>query len=270
MSDQRSASARAFLAEPAIHDEWKSDYLDPALEPFYELVFARLLAAMGAKPGLRILDAGCGSCTHAARLARAGLAVVGLDFSAAALETARETLARRGLAGSVELRQGDLCALPFRDGEFELVTCWGVLMHVPELERALDELARVLRSGGRLAVMENNCRSWQVRRWEPALRGVKRVLGRKVHRRQLTPRGIEEWREEGLMVRKLDPQWFTQAMRLRGLELVARLPGQFSEIYTSLPTKALKRAVMRFNFRWLERQRSCASALGNVFVFVKR
>ncbi len=277
VGDGRSAQAEQFLARKAIHDAWRSDYLNPSLEPFYDLAFQRVREALGAGPGTRLLDAGCGSCMHAARFARAGISVVGVDFSAAALDDARAQLRTAGLEQRVELRQADLRALPFADGEFRAISCWGVLMHVPDLEAALDELARVLAPHGRLAIMENNARSLHVRWVEPTLRVAKRMLGRSVAQVARNERGVEEWRatpgaaqgEGGLMVRKLDPRWLEQAMAQRGLRLVQRFAGQFTELYTSLPARPLKRAVFRFNHAWLARGRSPALAMGNVFVFEK-
>ncbi len=265
----RSEQSSEFLAKQGIHDEWRSDYLNPYLEPFYELAFARVREALGAKPGSTLLDAGCGSCVHAARFARAGVKVVGVDFSQAALTDARRALERQGLGASVELHQADLRKLPLESGKFPAISCWGVLMHVPDLEPALAELARVLAPGGRLAIMENNVHSWHVRWFEPTLRAFKRVLGRKVGSVAKTERGLEEWRDEGLMVRKLDPAWIQAAMERLGLRLVTRFSGQFTEMYTSLPTRLLKRAVYRFNQRWLEANRSPARAMGNIFIFEK-
>ena len=266
----RSEQSSDFLARPDIHDEWRSDYLNPYLEPFYDLAFARVREALGAKPGSSLLDAGCGSCVHAARFARAGVKVVGVDFSQAALNDARRALEQQGLGGSVELHQADLRHLPFENGKFPMISCWGVLMHVPDLEAALSELARVLAPGGRMAIMENNARSWHVRWFEPTLRVFKRALGRQVGSVARTDRGLEEWRDQGLMVRKLDPDWLQAAMERLGLRQVARFSGQFSEIYTTLPTRVLKRAVYRFNQRWLEANRSPERAMGNIFVFEKK
>jgi ubiquinone/menaquinone biosynthesis C-methylase UbiE len=256
-----------FLAAPDIHQEWESDYLNRDLDRFYDSAFARLIAGLGASPGDRILDAGCGYCFHAGRLARSGLRVTGVDFSPSALAEARRNLARQGL--SIELVQGNLLALPFPAESFPYVNCWGVLMHIPELEKALEELARVLQPGGRLSITENNRRSLHVMVWERALRGVKRLLGRKLPRRDAKPQGIEEWRDEGLMIRKLDIDWLVDFYAKRGLKLVDRFAGQFTELYTSVPGRPLKRLVYRFNEYWFNRRGSPALAVGNCLIFEK-
>jgi SAM-dependent methyltransferase len=268
-SDPRTRESEAYLGHEEIHDRWASAYLGPDLEPFYERAFERLADALGVDEHPRLLDAGCGSCVHAARLARRGFRVTGVDFSDAALDDARAALARQGLADRVELVRGDLLALPFPDASFDAASCWGVLMHVPEVERALAELARVVRPGGRVAIMENNAASLHARLWEPALRGLKRVLGRPVPRWQRTERGIERWFEQadgGLMARFVDIDWLVRTMASHGARLVDRFPGQLTEIYVSLP-RPFRRLVHRLNEAWLDHGGSARLALGNVLVF---
>jgi SAM-dependent methyltransferase len=87
----------------------------------------------------RVLDAGCGEGWIASTIAAPE--VVCIDQSGAAVEATRA----RGL----DARVADIEALPFADGEFDAVMCNNVLYHVPDRQRALAELARVLRSGGR-------------------------------------------------------------------------------------------------------------------------
>jgi SAM-dependent methyltransferase len=106
------------------------------------------LVALGAiarvKPK-RVLDAGCGSGGFAALIAAP--TVVGIDLSAAAVESARS----RGLHAA----RADLEHLPFADGSFDCVTCNWVLYHVPDRDRAIAELARVTGPGGRFVGMYN-------------------------------------------------------------------------------------------------------------------
>jgi SAM-dependent methyltransferase len=123
-----------------------------ALEPWYEHLYAVLhdllrhaLAPPAARAGLRALDAGCGTGFQTAVLAELGYAAHGLDLSAGLLDVARRTL------DAVPLVRGDVEALPYRDGVFDAVTCCGsTLSFVPDAARALRELGRVLRPGGRL------------------------------------------------------------------------------------------------------------------------
>ena len=99
--------------------------------------------------GLRILDLGCGAGQLTRHLADAGAKeVVGVDLSERMLERAR----RKSTA--IEWVRGDVLALPFRDGEFDAATIGFGIRNVSDLERGLCELRRVLRVGGRLAVLE--------------------------------------------------------------------------------------------------------------------
>jgi demethylmenaquinone methyltransferase/2-methoxy-6-polyprenyl-1,4-benzoquinol methylase len=108
----------------------------------------RLTAEAVVRPGDRVLDACCGTGELALAAERAGGRVTGLDFSGRMLERAR------GKSSSVEWVQGDLTSLPFEDGSFDAATVGFGIRNVPDLEAGLAELARVLRPGGRLGVLE--------------------------------------------------------------------------------------------------------------------
>ena len=96
----------------------------------------------------RILEVGCGEGELAERLARElESAVVATDQSERMVELTRA----RGL----DARVADVDDLPFADGEFDCAVAAWMLYHVPDLDRALRELARVLRPGGRLVAVTN-------------------------------------------------------------------------------------------------------------------
>jgi ubiquinone/menaquinone biosynthesis C-methylase UbiE len=101
--------------------------------------------------GRDVLEAGCGIGTDAMQFLRAGARYTGVDFSPTALELAerraeREDAEARFVAGSV-------AALPFADDSFDLVYSNGVIHHLPETGRAIQEFHRVLRPGGKAIVM---------------------------------------------------------------------------------------------------------------------
>jgi len=110
----------------------------------------RTLAAQSAvRAGDRVLDAACGTGDLAISDARAGAGkVTGLDFSAEMLARARRKDA------AIEWLQGDMLALPFADGTFDAATVGFGVRNVADLGLALRELRRVLRPGGRLAILE--------------------------------------------------------------------------------------------------------------------
>jgi demethylmenaquinone methyltransferase / 2-methoxy-6-polyprenyl-1,4-benzoquinol methylase len=108
----------------------------------------RLTVAAAVRPDDRVLDVCCGTGDLAiAALPLAG-AVVGLDFSEAMLERARRK------APVIDWVQGDALALPFADGSFDAATVGFGVRNVEDLERALAELRRVLRPGGRVGILE--------------------------------------------------------------------------------------------------------------------
>jgi SAM-dependent methyltransferase len=108
-----------------------------------------LVEAVAAARPTRILEVGCGWGELAEWVGReTGAEVVAVDLSPRMVELARE----RG----VDARIGDVQALPFADGEFDVAIAAWMLYHVPDLDRGVAELARVLRPGGRLVVATNS------------------------------------------------------------------------------------------------------------------
>src|ERR671931_1427101 len=108
----------------------------------------RVTADAVVRRGDRVLDACCGTGDLAVASARAGGTVTGLDFSERMLERARRK------APVLEWVRGDLLALPFADASFDAATVGFGVRNVEDLDRALAELRRVLRPGGRLGILE--------------------------------------------------------------------------------------------------------------------
>jgi demethylmenaquinone methyltransferase/2-methoxy-6-polyprenyl-1,4-benzoquinol methylase len=108
----------------------------------------RATVAAVVRPGDRVLDACCGTGDLAVAAERAGARVTGLDFAPAMLERARRKSA------TVEWIEGDVLALPFGDGAFDVATVGFGIRNVADLDAGLEELARVVRPGGRLGCLE--------------------------------------------------------------------------------------------------------------------
>ena len=137
-----SAVARLFDAMADTYDD-----LEPWYEHLYDVLHAILRDAIGRAPfaGARALDAGCGTGFQAALLADLGWRAYGVDVSAGLLGVARRRLPHAVLTlASVE-------ALPYPSGYFDaVVSCGSTLSFVDDPARALTEMGRVLRPGGRL------------------------------------------------------------------------------------------------------------------------
>jgi demethylmenaquinone methyltransferase/2-methoxy-6-polyprenyl-1,4-benzoquinol methylase len=104
--------------------------------------------AVAARPGMRVLDLAAGTGASAMPFAKAGATTVACDFSTGMLAEGR----RRH--PELTLVAGDALLLPFNDGAFDAVTISFGLRNVARVDRALEELARVTRPGGRIVVLE--------------------------------------------------------------------------------------------------------------------
>jgi demethylmenaquinone methyltransferase/2-methoxy-6-polyprenyl-1,4-benzoquinol methylase len=108
----------------------------------------RMAADAVVRPGDRVLDACCGTGDLALAGQAAGGDVTGLDFSERMLERARVK------SSTIEWIRGDVLELPFEDASFDAATVGFGIRNVADLQSGLGELARVLRPGGRLAILE--------------------------------------------------------------------------------------------------------------------
>jgi SAM-dependent methyltransferase len=125
---------------------------------------------LGVQPGDRLLDLGCGAGRHAFEAMRRGADVTALDMDLVELKAAAAVMAEVAAEGPPERNrplggarpvQGSALDLPFPDASFDRVIAAEVLEHIHADERAMAELARVLRPGGTMAVT--------VPRWLPEL-----------------------------------------------------------------------------------------------------
>jgi len=134
------------------------DMLSAALSFWQDPRWRRaLVSALAPQPGQRILDVATGTGMVAAELlARADCTVVGLDQSAEMLGAARARFA----GARVELIEGQAESLPFADESFDALTFTYLLRYVEDPQATLQELARVVRPGGRVASLEFGVPPW--------------------------------------------------------------------------------------------------------------
>ena len=134
---------------PATYVHWRESTLGGITE---ELEFEAILTMLSEIQGRSVLDAGCGDGTYAIRLANQGAMVTALDSSFPMLTAARQ----RASVSHTRVRwcQGDIGSLPFADGSFDVALAITVLCMIDSPERAVRELARILRPGGVLIIGE--------------------------------------------------------------------------------------------------------------------
>ena len=124
------------------------DAMNRAMTAGLDVRWRRIAADAVVRPGDRVLDACCGTGDLAVAAERAGGRVVGVDFADRMLDRARAKSA------AIEWVRADVLALPFADGAFDAATVGFGVRNLADLERGLAELQRVLRPGGRLAILE--------------------------------------------------------------------------------------------------------------------
>ena len=122
---------------------------------------ATYLDLLGVEPGKHVLEVGCGNgwvLREIARRVAPGGRAVGLDASGELLALATTQAAEEDVR--VELRPGDARELPYDQAEFDIALAPLVLLHVPDADRVIPELVRVVRPGGRVGVLERDNESF--------------------------------------------------------------------------------------------------------------
>ncbi len=126
----------------------------------------RAIELAAPRSGARALDLASGTGDLAFALSSRGASVVALDVTHRMLQLAKVRAATSNAGKSPSFVTGDMCALPFPDAHFDIVTTGYGLRNVPDLKLAVDEIHRVLRPGGTLVSLDFN------RPENPLVRGV--------------------------------------------------------------------------------------------------
>ena len=161
MDDSRTAFAQLDQITPELRAMLTSALDRMAADPQIRRVRRVAWQALAARPGQRILDAGCGLGEVARELAAAVAPdgeVVALDLSAATVQAA----AQRHDGSPVRYLTGDVAALAFPDASFDAVRSERVLQHLAEPDAAIAELVRVTRPGGRVCLIDTDWESLTV------------------------------------------------------------------------------------------------------------
>jgi demethylmenaquinone methyltransferase/2-methoxy-6-polyprenyl-1,4-benzoquinol methylase len=147
-----NAHARELFAPLGLtYDRW-SRLLSLGQDPRWRRF---LVSRVDVGPEHEVLDVATGTAAVAIELARAtGCSVVGLDQSTEMLATARLRVEAAGLSERIRLVEGDAQRLPFEDASFDALTFTYLLRYVDDPAATMRELARVVRRGGTIAMLE--------------------------------------------------------------------------------------------------------------------
>jgi SAM-dependent methyltransferase len=168
-----------------------SPYVE-ALEAFDNIDQLRELKALawqrgGFKRGVRILDVGCGFGLETLRLAREvqgqGL-VAGVDLSQEFIDIARQRASAESL--DIDFRVADAASLPFDDAHFDCVRAERLLIYIEDVTAALGEMWRVLKTGGRVALIEPDFST-------TTINVSNRALVRKVMAHEIDTAVVQSW-----------------------------------------------------------------------------
>jgi demethylmenaquinone methyltransferase/2-methoxy-6-polyprenyl-1,4-benzoquinol methylase len=196
----------------------------------------RTADALALPPDARVLDLATGTADLALRVAvrHPDSAIAGLDPSRNMLAVGRKKIAARGLGERIDLLVGDAQALPYADDSFDGVCIAFGIRNVPDRERALAEMARVTRPGGRIAILELS---------EPR-GGLLGPLAR-FHVHVVVPRlggllsGSREYRYLQASIATFPrPEVFADAMRACGLDVLGVQPLTFGVCHLYVATPA--------------------------------
>jgi ubiquinone/menaquinone biosynthesis C-methylase UbiE len=141
-----------------------ADHFDDGPLAFWDRYGSRTIERLALARGAAVLDVGCGSGASAIPAAEAvgpQGRVVGVDLAERLLALARTKAARRKL-DNIEFVRGDMERLDFPDGSFDAVVCVFAIFFVPDMERQVAELWRLVRPGGQLVLT-----TWGLRMFEP-------------------------------------------------------------------------------------------------------
>jgi ubiquinone/menaquinone biosynthesis C-methylase UbiE len=137
------------------------EYYDPLRESIESLEYSNRLHEYRDFRGKRVLDVGAGNGYVLSKYAQEGAEVYGIDITPTAIDLCRKRFAYRNLRGDFRVAEAE--RLPFQDATFDCVCSMGVLHHVPDTEKAVAEIFRMLKPGGRLIVMFYHRNSAQYR-----------------------------------------------------------------------------------------------------------
>ncbi len=262
------SNLKATYEQQGVHQGWESAYRDnPLQDRLNAAMLERILREIAPPPGARFLDAGCGVGAHTLAIARHGYDCTGVDISETILEKTRANITTAGLAERARAECRSLEDLGFPSDSFDVVHCRGVLMHIPQWEKALTELVRVLKPGGHLVLFEANTQAVETR-----IVRMMRWLRKPVSRVERTPGGIESWAEhdgQPFLVRIADISYLKTRLDTLGVDVHRRWASEFWDVYR-FRAGWIRNVVIRFNALWFRCRLPALLCMGNIIIGRKR
>lgn len=255
-------------AQSEIHTHWESVYRGhPIQDRFDDKVMDRILKYLKPPPNALFLDAGCGVGSHSFRIAKRGYRCIGVDLSESVVKIARENATVRGWESRTSFVCEALEDLGFADSSFDAVHCRGVLMHIPQWEKALANLYRVLKPGGRIAILEGNDKSMEM-----AIVLLFRKIQTRKSKMVKTEAGFEFWSEENgqpFVARVANTQRLMNELEANRGSVFKRFGHEFWDIHR-FPSGVLRNTAMRFNYLYFLLGLPSFGCAGNSIIGEKR
>lgn len=228
-------SSEVFETEKTIKS-WDEDYYHPIAETYYDSAIQTMLQLMDVQPESTILDAGCGPGVHSIRVAKKNHKIRAIDISETMLNEAARRVEKANLKALVEFQKEDLTNLKIPDASFQYVFSWGVVIHIKHIEKALNELARVVKPKGKLALYVTNKMALDHLLELP----IRFIVGKpKVKQQKLAMGNGTYYDMNGnkLWVWEIDVNYLSEYVESLGFRLVHRVIGEFTEIQRRLEGK---------------------------------
>jgi cyclopropane fatty-acyl-phospholipid synthase-like methyltransferase len=217
----------AVFEQEATVNDWDEDYYPPLAIALYDRSIPWMLQAMGAKPGDLVLDGGCGPGVHSIRAAEYGCRVDAIDLSETMLDHARQRAAAAGFADKITFNQANLVEYA-PEKPYDFAFSWGVIIHVPQVDEALENLTNAVAPGGSLAlqlVMEGSA-DFMLERF------LRTILRKPLKEKEKTDLGTGNWytmNGERLWVQRFNLRDLDARMSSLGFTRTARRAAEATE-----------------------------------------
>ncbi len=151
----------------------------------------------------KVLDIACGTGWSTEQFARVDADISAIDITPKAVELTKKRFEIYGLKGNILVADAE--NLPFPDNNFDYILAWGCLMHTPNTQKAIDEIYRTLKKGGKFGVMMYNKNSFHWRYFIYFGKGILKLKLFKYSKQQLSDRYTDGAEIGGNMLTKFYP-----------------------------------------------------------------